>query len=100
MEVPFKSVFSLPKTLRVSYGCGTLLSQRANTALLQEIRWVAILLRRIRAPCPKIVVARLGLKLTGKVWGGNSGDYQMWHIMSKGEITNSLNFLVAIYRLF
>ena len=64
MEVPFKSVFSLPKTLRVSYGCGTLLSQRANTALLQEIRWVAILLRRIRAPCPKIVVARLGLKLT------------------------------------
>ena len=81
MEVPFNFVISLPKTLRVSYGCGTLLSQQANTALLQEIRWVAILLRRIRAPCPKIVVARLGLKLTGKVWGGNSGDYQMWHMV-------------------
>ena len=61
---------------------------------------MAILLRRIRAPCPKIVVARLGLKLTGKVWGGNSGDYQVWHIMSYGEITNSLNFLVATYNLF
>ena len=65
--------FSLPKTLRVSYGCGTLLSQRANTALLQEIRWVAILLRRIRAPCPKIVVARLGLKLTGEGVGWKFG---------------------------
>ena len=73
MEVLFKSVFSLPKTLRVSYGCGTLLSQRANTALLQEIRWVAILLRRIRAPCPTIVVARLGLKLTGEGVGWKFG---------------------------
>ena len=34
---------------------------------------MAILLRRIRAPCPKIVVARLGLKLTGEGVGWKFG---------------------------
>ena len=59
--------------LRVSYGSRTRLSQQANTALLQRIRWVAILLQRIRAPCPAIVVARLGSKLTGEGVGWKFG---------------------------